>query len=395
MFEDADLIVVGAGFSGLTIAERASALGFRTVILERRSHIGGNAHSYIDPATGVEVHKYGPHIFHTTSAMVFEYLSRFTDWVPYEHRPWTTFQGKVYSLPINLGTISSFLGRHLTPAEARSWVAEHAAEIKEPRNLEEKAISLIGRPLYEAFIRGYTLKQWQTDPRELPADIITRLPVRFTFDNRYFNDAWQFMPKNGYTPLFERMISGSEIRVHYGADWLKVRRQAPSVPVVYTGPVDEYFGYKLGRLGWRTQDFQLETHPGDYQGCSVMSYADEDVPWTRITEFKHFHPERSYGAKTVIAREFSRAAGENDEPYYPINTRADKELYQAYRELAAGESNVVFVGRLATYKYLDMHQAIAAALKAFEVAIKPKLLNSAMDSCDRVLDTVGNFGEGR
>jgi UDP-galactopyranose mutase len=378
IFEDADLIVVGAGFSGLTIAERANALGFKTVILERRSHIGGNAYSYIDPGTGVEVHKYGPHIFHTTSATVFEYLSQFTDWVSYEHRPWTSSRGKVYSLPINLGTISSFLGRYVTPAEARRWVAEQAAEVKEPQNLEEKAISLIGRPLYETFIRGYTLKQWQTDPRQLPPEIITRLPVRFTFDNRYFNDVWQFMPKNGYTPLFENMINGGNINVHYGVDWLKIRQHAPNVPVVYTGPVDEYFSYKLGRLGWRTQDFQLETYQGDYQGCSVMSYADEDIPWTRITEFKHFHPERSYGPDTVIAREFSRAAGANDEPYYPINTPADKKLYEEYRQLAAAESDVVFVGRLATYRYLDMHQAIAAALKTFEVTIKPRLLSPVL-----------------
>jgi UDP-galactopyranose mutase len=378
IFEDADLIVVGAGFSGLTIAERANALGFKTVILERRSHIGGNAYSYIDPGTGVEVHKYGPHIFHTTSATVFEYLSQFTDWVSYEHRPWTSSRGKVYSLPINLGTISSFLGRYVTPAEARRWVAEQAAEVKEPQNLEEKAISLIGRPLYETFIRGYTLKQWQTDPRQLPPEIITRLPVRFTFDNRYFNDVWQFMPKNGYTPLFENMINGGNINVHYGVDWLKIRQHTPNVPVVYTGPVDEYFSYKLGRLGWRTQDFQLETYQGDYQGCSVMSYADEDIPWTRITEFKHFHPERSYGPDTVIAREFSRAAGANDEPYYPINTPADKKLYEEYRQLAAAESDVVFVGRLATYRYLDMHQAIAAALKTFEVTIKPRLLSPVL-----------------
>ena len=376
-FVNADLIIVGAGFYGMTIAERAAAEQFNVVVVDKRPHIGGNAYSYVDAATDVEIHKYGPHIFHTNSQEVFDYLSRFTDWVPYEHRTWTTSHGRVYPMPINLATICLFNGRAMSPAEARAWVTETAREVSEARNLEEKAISLIGRPLYEAFIRGYTLKQWQTDPTLLPADIITRLPVRYTFDNRYFNDAYQYMPRNGYTEIFEKMRDSEKIAIHLGIDWFDIRAHAPKVPVIYTGPIDRYFGYRLGTLGWRTIDLQLETHPGDFQGCAVMNYADTEVPWTRITEFRHFHPERTYGRDTIIAREFSRFAGAGDEPYYPINLADDKARYDAYRDLAERETDVLFGGRLGTYRYLDMHQAIGSALKAWELRVRPRLTGCA------------------
>jgi UDP-galactopyranose mutase len=373
-FDDADLIVVGAGFFGATIAEQAAAAGFRVAVIERRDHIGGNAFSYIDDATSVEVHKYGPHVFHTNSREIFDYLSRFTAWVPYEQRTWTTARGRVYPLPINLATISLFNNRLMSPAEARAWVGTTAGEIADPKNLEEKAISLIGRPLYEAFIRGYTMKQWQTDPTELPADIITRLPVRYTFDNRYFDDAYQFMPRDGYTPIFANMLASPNIQIHLGCDWLQVRPASLGAPVVYSGPIDRYFDYRLGKLGWRTIDLQLETHPGDFQGCPVMNYADPEVPWTRISEFKHFQPQRHYGPQTLIAREFSRAATAADEPYYPVNLADDKRLYRQYRELAAAETDVLFGGRLGTYRYLDMHQAIGAALTAWQRRLRPRLL---------------------
>jgi UDP-galactopyranose mutase len=376
-FENADLIIVGAGFYGMTIAERAASEGFHVVVIEKRNHIGGNAYSYVDAATGVIVHKYGPHFFHTNSDEVFKYLSRFTDWVPYEQRTWTISRGRVYPMPINLATICLFNGRGMSPEEARAWVADSAREVIEPRSLEEKAISLIGRPLYEAFVRGYTLKQWQTDPAELPAEIITRLPVRYNFDNRYFNDIHQCMPLEGYAPIFEKMRSSRRIAVHLGIDWFDVRRARSSVPVVYTGPIDRYFDYRLGTLGWRTIDLQLETHRGDFQGCSVMNYADIEIPWTRISEFKHMHPRRSYGPDTVIAREFSRFAGVADDPYYPINLAADKTRYDAYRGLARRETDVLFGGRLGTYRYLDMHQAIGAALKAWERHVRPRLTQSA------------------
>lgn len=371
--DGADLIVVGAGFFGATIAERAAREGVRVAVLDRRGHVGGNAYSYVDSGTGVEIHKYGPHVFHTNSREVVDYLSRFTTWVPYEQRTWTTAGGRVFPMPINLATICLFTGRLMSPTEAGAWVAANAGGFAAPANLEEKAISLIGRPLYETFIRGYTRKQWQTDPRELPAEIITRLPVRTNFDNRYFNDTFQQMPEGGYTPIFERMLASLNIAVHLGVNWFEVREGAPDVPVVYTGPIDRYFGERLGRLGWRTIDFEHEVHDGDFQGCAVMNYADEDVPWTRIAEFKHFAPWRTPLEKTVIAREYSRFASATDEPYYPINLAEDRARYDGYKALAAAEANVVFGGRLGTYRYLDMHQAIGAALRAWEREVRPLL----------------------
>ena len=373
-FDDADLIIVGAGFYGMTIAERAASEGFRVAILEKRDHIGGNAYSYADPATGIEIHKYGPHIFHTNNERIFEYLSRFTEWETYEQRVWTMSRGRVYPLPINLATIGSFAGRAMTPDEARAWVKENAGAITQPNSLEEKAIALIGRPLYEALVRGYTLKQWQTDPQLLPPDIISRLPVRYNYDNRYFNDTHQCLPRRGYTAIFERMSASERISVHLGVDWFDVRWARTRVPVVYTGPIDRFFDYRLGVLGWRTIDLSFETlEIEDFQGCPVMNYADADVPWTRISEFKHFRPWREALPKTVIAREYSRAANVKDDPYYPVNLVEDKRKYLGYRELARDEKDVVFGGRLGAYRYLDMHQAVAAALNAWERRLRPRL----------------------
>jgi UDP-galactopyranose mutase len=379
LFEDADLVVVGAGFYGMTVAERAAAEGFNVVVLDKRDHVGGNAFSYVDPATGIEIHKYGPHVFHTNSERVFGYLSKFTEWEPYEQRTWSLSKGRIYPLPINLATICLFNNRVMSPAEARAWVDESAKEIVEPRNLEEKAISLIGRPLYETFVRGYTLKQWQTDPRELPAEVITRLPVRFNYDTRYFNDVYQCMPRDGYGPLFDKMRANHRIDVRLSVDWFGLDPELrPATPIVYTGPIDRYFDYRHGMLGWRTIDLELETHQtDDFQGCAVINYADADIPWTRVCEFRHFHPGRSYGRQTVVARESSRFAGENDDPCYPINLAADKARYAAYRELAWQEKDVYFGGRLGSYRYLDMHQAIGSALTAWEKHLRPRLTQGA------------------
>ena len=277
-------------------------------------------------------------------------------------------------MPINLGTICQYFGKNFTPDEARALIAKHAGEYanSQPKNLEEKAISLIGRPLYEAFIRGYTLKQWQTDPRDLPEGIITRLPVRYNFDNRYFNDRFEGLPENGYTEIFERMLDHKNIKVQLGADYFEVGAEIKASKTIYTGPIDRYFDYKHGELGWRTVDFEwLRSETDDFQGTSVMNYADEDVPFTRIIEFKHFHPQRTYTPrKTLIVREYSRFAGRDDEPYYPIGTDADKKRYLAYRALADNEPNTHFGGRLGTYRYLDMHQAIGAALRDSDELIR-------------------------
>ncbi|WP_119726959.1 UDP-galactopyranose mutase [Thermomonospora amylolytica] len=377
-----DLVVVGSGFFGLTVAERcATELGLRVLVLERRDHIGGNAYSEAEPETGIEVHRYGAHLFHTSNERVWEYVNRFTGFTDYRHRVYSIFKGRVYPMPINLGTICEYFGRAFTPDEARALVAEQAGEIAEPRNLEEKAISLIGRPLYEAFIRGYTAKQWQTDPKELPAEIITRLPVRYTFDNRYFNDTYEGLPVDGYTAWLERMADHPNIEVRLNTDFFDLRGElVGNVPVVYTGPLDRYFEYAEGELGWRTLDFELEVKPtGDFQGTPVMNYADEDVPYTRIHEFRHFHPERTHypADKTVIMREYSRFAARGDEPYYPINTPADRARLLRYREMARREDGVLFGGRLGTYKYLDMHMAIASALSMVDNRLRPHFTEGA------------------
>jgi UDP-galactopyranose mutase len=375
--QDFDLVVVGAGFYGLTLAERAAnVLGKKVCILERRHHIGGNAHSQVDPETGIEYHTYGSHLFHTNSEEVWNYLRQFTAFTSYRHRVLTVHKGQVYSMPINLGTVCCYFGRHMSPQEARDLVAAQAASeaVTAPANLEEKAVSLIGRPLYEAFIRGYTKKQWQTDPRQLPPGIISRLPVRFTFDPYYFADRFEGLPAEGYLAVFQKMAASPLIDVRLGADFFDLRRGlGPRQLVVYTGPIDRYFDYRLGGLGWRTLDFEKEVLAvDDFQGTSVMNYADEEVPYTRVHEFKHLHPERSYRpGKTLIYREHSRFASRADEPYYPINTPRDRQLFEGYRELARGEGNVLFGGRLGSYQYLDMHQAIGAALSAFKNKVIP------------------------
>ncbi|HEU5029836.1 MAG TPA: UDP-galactopyranose mutase [Spirillospora sp.] len=379
-----DLVVVGSGFFGLTVAERCAAdLGLRVLVLERRDHIGGNAYSEDEPETGIEIHRYGAHLFHTSNERVWEYVNRFTRFTGYQHRVYSTFKGRVYPMPINLGTICEYFGRAFSPDEARALVAEQAAELagREPRNLEEKAVSLIGRPLYEAFIRGYTAKQWQTDPLDLPAEIITRLPVRYTFDNRYFNDAHEGLPADGYTAWLERMADHPNIEVRLNTDFFDMRDDVVGrVPVVYTGPLDRYFGFAEGELGWRTLDFEMEVKPtGDFQGTPVMNYADEDVPYTRVHEFRHFHPERRHypDDKTVIMREFSRFAERGDEPYYPINTADDRARLLRYREMARREDGVLFGGRLGTYKYLDMHMAIASALGMVDNGLRPHFAEGA------------------
>jgi len=381
---NADLVVVGSGFFGLTVAERAaSELGLKVLVIDRRDHIGGNAYSERDPQTGIEIHRYGAHLFHTSNERVWEYVNRFTRFTSYVHRVFTNHRGVVYPLPINLGTVNQFFSAAYGPTEARALIASQAGEFdtSEASNLEEKAISLIGRPLYEAFIRDYTAKQWQTDPRELPASIITRLPVRYTYDNRYFSDAHEGLPTDGYTRWLENMADNPNVEVRLSTDFFDADQPVSkanvvgNVPVVYTGPVDRYFDYSAGELSWRTLDFEREVlDVGDFQGTSVMNYADADVPFTRIHEFRHFHPERQEypDDATVIMREFSRFASREDEPYYPVNTSSDRASLLKFRELQAGEPDVYFGGRLGTYQYLDMHMAIGSALSMFDNQLRDR-----------------------
>ncbi|WP_309647954.1 UDP-galactopyranose mutase [Nocardioides sp.] len=382
-----DLVVVGSGFFGLTIAERcADELGLKVLVLERRHHLGGNAYSEIDPETGIEVHVYGTHLFHTSNKRVWEYVNRFTTFTGYQHRVFGKYQGQVYSLPMNLALINQFFGKSHTPDEARALIAEQSSEIatEDATNLEEKAVSLIGRPLYEAFIKGYTAKQWQTDPTELSADIITRLPVRYNFDNRYFNDDFEGLPTDGYTAWLTRMAEHPNIEIRLDTDFLDATNGVAEqfkgkVPIVYTGPVDEYFDNCEGRLSWRTVDLEAETLDiDDFQGTGVVNANDQDVPWTRILEFKHLHPERTYlPGKTIVVHEYSRFAEADDEPYYPVNTAEDRAKLLKYRDLAKKEPMVLFGGRLGTYKYLDMHMAIGSALSMFDNKLKPHFADGA------------------
>ncbi|MEJ5927802.1 UDP-galactopyranose mutase [Corynebacterium sp. H128] len=382
-----DLIVVGSGLFGLTVAERAaSQLGKKVLIVEKRAHLGGNAYSEAEPETGIEIHKYGAHLFHTSNKRVWDYVNQFTSFTDYQHRVFAMHNGTAYQFPMGLGLINQFFGKYYSPEEAKALIKEQAAEInsEDATNLEEKAISLIGRPLYEAFIRDYTAKQWQTDPKELPAGNITRLPVRYTFNNRYFNDTYEGLPVDGYAAWLEKMAAHELIDVQLNTDWFEVRdavrAESPAAPVVYTGPLDRYFDYSEGKLGWRTLDFETSVEAvGDFQGTPVMNYNDAEYPFTRIHEFRHFHPERAdkYPSdKTVIMKEFSRFADENDEPYYPINTPDDREMLLKYRERAEAETadnKVYFGGRLGTYQYLDMHMAIASALNMFDNKLADEL----------------------
>ena len=365
-------LVVGCGFYGAVMAERiASVLNEKVLVLDVREHIGGNAHSYTDSATNIEVHAYGSHIFHTSNAAVWEYVTSFEKFNSYRHKVYTTYQGQVYAMPINLHTINQFFRKNMAPDDARQFVLEEIRQsyIANPANLEEKAISLIGEKLYTAFVKGYTEKQWGCDARDLPSNIITRLPVRFDYNNRYFSDKWEGQPLGGYGALFQKIIKHKNISVELGINYFTIRDLVPrDCTIIYTGPIDRYFDYKLGVLGWRTVDFKWRREAtGDFQGTAVMNYADKGVPYTRIHEFKHYHPERDNPIKqTIICEVFSRAAGRNDDPYYPINTEADKRMHSLYKELGKKTTKTIFGGRLGNYVYIDMHQAIAMALNDFD-----------------------------
>ena len=372
-----DLIVVGSGFYGLTIAQQAAEnLGLEVKVIERRNHIGGNAYSEFDPETGIEIHKYGSHLFHTSNERVWDYVNRFTAFNDYKHLVWAKHNGDLYPMPINLDTINKFFKQTFDAEQAREFIQGQAQEdqISSANNLEERAIALVGQPLYDAFIKGYTEKQWQTDPKLLPADVINRLPMRFTTEHRYFNDKFEGLPMGGYTAWLENMASHPKIEISLNQDFFDYKSEfVGQVPIVYTGPIDRYFDFEFGALGWRTLDFESEiVETGNYQSTSVVNYSDLDVPFTRIHEYRHLHPEREYqNESTYISREFSRFASRDDEPYYPVNTEEDRKKLIQYRILIDNEKDVSFGGRLGSYKYLDMHMAIASALTSFENEIKP------------------------
>ena len=356
-----EILLVGAGLSGAVIGRRLAEAGHRCRIIDARDHVGGNCFTERDADTGVMVHVYGPHIFHTDDAEVWDYVNGFSDFMPFQNRVKSTTQGAVYSLPVNLLTINQFFGKTMRPDEARAFIAAQAdTSIADPQNFEEQALRLVGPALYEAFFKGYTEKQWGCSPTELPASILKRLPLRFNYDDNYFFHRFQGMPTDGYTPMIAAILDHPNITVELGTAYAPDMAGAAD-HVFWSGPLDGFFGYDLGRLGYRTLDFERFTHDGDYQGCAVMNYGDRDVSWTRITEHKHFSPWET-PAGSVCYREYSRACGPDDIPYYPIRLVEEKALLGDYVALAERTRGVTFVGRLGTYRYLDMDVTIREAL---------------------------------
>ncbi len=356
------IAVVGAGFSGAVIAHQLAKAGHRVTVFEARGHLAGNCHTERDAETGVMTHVYGPHIFHTDNERVWSFITGFGEFVPYVNRVKAITGGRVYTLPINLLTINQFFGRTLRPSEARDFLESIAdTSIESPATFEEQALRFVGRELYEAFFKGYTQKQWGLDPSELPASILKRLPVRFNYDDNYFNHRRQGIPKDGYSALVERMLQVPGVSVHLGTAF-EPARKVEFGHVFYSGPIDAWFGHGKGRLAYRTLDFEVFREAGDYQGNAVINYCEQKVPYTRVTEHKHFAPWENH-ACTVCYREFSRACGESDVPYYPVRLAREKAQLAEYVDMAKREGNVTFVGRLGTYRYLDMDVTIKEALE--------------------------------
>jgi len=355
-----DYLIVGAGLFGAVFAREAADAGKRSLVIDRRPHIAGNV--YTESIDGITVHKYGAHIFHTSDQRVWAYMNRFTEFNHYAHSVLATYRGEVYNLPFNMNTFSRMWGIR-TPDEAKRIIAKQAAEMadREPQNLEEQAISLVGRDIYEKLIREYTEKQWGRPCAELPASIIKRLPVRFTYDNNFYYDRYQGIPIGGYTAIVEKLLEGIEVRLNTGyADFARAQPDVVA-KILYTGPIDEFFDYKLGALQYRSLRFETESLPTDnFQGCSVVNYTDRDTPYTRIIEHKHFE----FGAQpsTIISREYPLEWSLGEERYYPVNDARNSALYQEYLELAKAKPAILFGGRLGEYRYYDMDQSVASAL---------------------------------
>lgn len=367
-----DILVVGAGLWGCTIARVLAENGRKVLVLEKRPVPGGNVRCEIDAASGIEIHQYGAHIFHTHLDNVWDFVQRFISFNGYQHKVLARYDNKTFFLPLGLTLVNQFYGLNLSPEELPGFIKKEAAKAAlppgvEPRNFEEQAIAFIGEPLYRAFIREYTQKQWGMDPINLDASIIKRLPVRANYDVNYYNDYRQGIPLSGYNSLFERMLTHPNIEVVCNVDWVERRLEFPqNIQTFYSGPIDRLFGFKFGPLPWRSLRFEQDRLPiADFQGTSVMNYTGADVPYTRILEFKHFHPENKavmVHGETIICREFSRTWHEGDEPYYPVNTKQSRELLALYNAEAAKIPNLVVGGRLGEYKYYDMDQAIGSGL---------------------------------
>lgn len=372
-----NILIVGAGFSGVVIARQLAEQGHHIRIIDQRDHIGGNSYDARDPQTDVMVHLYGPHIFHTDNETVWNYVTQHAEMMPYVNRVKATVNGQVFSLPINLHTINQFFAKTCSPDEARALIAEKGdSSILEPKTFEEQALRFIGKELYEAFFKGYTIKQWGMEPSQLPASILKRLPVRFNYDDNYFNHRFQGMPKLGYTKMIESIANHENITIELQQSFNAEEREQYD-HVFYSGPLDAFYSYQYGRLGYRTLDFEKFTWQGDYQGCAVMNYCSLDVPYTRITEHKYFSPWESHEG-SVCYKEYSRECGEKDIPYYPIRQMGEMALLDKYLSLAENEKNMTFVGRLGTYRYLDMDVTIAEALNTADKYLSSLSSNESM-----------------
>lgn len=357
-----NIAIVGAGFSGAVIAHQLATAGHTISLFESRSHIGGNCHTTRDAETGVLVHQYGPHIFHTDDEYVWKFINRFDAFIPYVNRVKAIAKKQVYSLPINLLTINQFFGKTFRPSEAEAFIASIAhTNISNPISFEEQALRFIGRELYETFFKGYTLKQWGVNPCDLPASILQRLPLRFNYDDNYFNHKYQGIPRNGYTTIIEKMVNFSNINIQLNTKF-DASQKNNFEHIFYSGSLDTWFEYQYGRLPYRTLDFEIFRDDGDYQGNAVINYCDQEIPYTRITEHKHFSPWEKH-EKTICYREYSRACNKNDIPYYPLKLMEKMDILEHYKRLAKEEKNVTFIGRLGTYRYLDMDITIKEALK--------------------------------
>ncbi|MCB1406804.1 MAG: NAD(P)-binding protein [Rhodobacteraceae bacterium] len=357
------VLIVGAGLSGAVIARHLAEAGYAVRVIDSRAHVAGNCHTERDAETGVQVHVYGPHIFHTDDEAVWRYVNRFARFRHFKNQVKATCGGAVYSMPINLHTINQFYGKTMRPAEARAFLETLTDRtISDPQTFEDQALSLVGPELYEAFLKGYTEKQWGCPPSHLPASILRRLPVRFTYDDNYYFHQFQGMPEEGYTPMVAAILDHPDIELSLGTPFTPDLAK-DAAHVFWSGSLDGYFNFRLGRLGYRTLDFERFTETGDHQGCAVMNYSDTEVPYTRVTEHKHFAPwERHEG--TVCYREYVRAAEPGDIPYYPLRLAQERALLTDYVALAETCTGVTFVGRLGTYRYIDMDVTIREALDA-------------------------------
>lgn len=357
-----NILIVGSGFTGAVLARTLAESGYHVTIFEQRDHVAGNCYTEIDRDTGIMVHVHGPHIFHTDDEEVWSYVNKFSDFSSYICQVKATTCGRVFSLPINLLTINQFFNKTFSPNEARQFINSISEPIENVKSFKDQALRHLGSELYEAFFRGYPIKQWGLDPSVLPASILQRLPIRFNYNDNYFNHKNQGIPKEGYTVLVERILKHENIDLHLNRPFTK-QDSVDFSHVFYTGPLDAWFDHKAGRLGYRTLRFEMSRHQGDYQGCAVMSYPEENVPYTRITEHKHFAPWETFD-RTVISHEYSGYCGPNDIPYYPIRLVKEKDILSDYIDLTKLEKNVSFMGRLATYRYLDMDVTIGEALRA-------------------------------